>query len=153
MTERKPELSGNIVIEKAIERFHTGCTRENLIRLLESIRNRMHCGGQFVIPVIFPPDAAFFTKPLRTGDRLTLTEDLHLSLHRLQTADGKIWLAAFTGEEESAKGERTSTVSFSILQLLKSCREMREEGIILNPWDKSFCLTKELIELIFEADK
>ena len=30
---------------------------------------------------------------------------------------------------------------------------MAEEGIVLNPWDNPFFLTKDLIRLIFEADK
>ncbi|MBQ6293955.1 MAG: O-acetyl-ADP-ribose deacetylase [Lachnospiraceae bacterium] len=30
---------------------------------------------------------------------------------------------------------------------------MKEAGVIINPWEKPFLLTKELINLIFEADK
>ena len=36
--------------------------------------------------------------------------------------------------------------------LLKSCTEMSEEGIILNPWGQSFLLTKDLIKLILAED-
>lgn len=37
-------ISGNELIEKAIERFYTENTKENLIAVLESIRIRMHEG-------------------------------------------------------------------------------------------------------------
>ena len=29
---------------------------------------------------------------------------------------------------------------------------MHEEGIIINPWGESFMLTKELIQMMFDAD-
>ena len=35
----------------------------------------------------------------------------------------------------------------------ETCREAAEEGIIINPWDKSFVLTKELIRVILDADQ
>ena len=148
-------ISGNGAIEKAIERFHTENTKENLIAVLESIRIRMHEGGQFILPVI-PPEAAmamFDIDKIQIGETYTITEDLHFKLHHLQTKDGKNWLAAFTAQKECEKGESTSAVTYDIGPLLKSCRNMNEAGIIINPWDKSFKLTKELIQMIFDADK
>lgn len=146
-------ISGNGLIEKAIELFYTETTKENLIAVLGSILIRMHEGGQFILPVI-PPEAAmamFDIDRIRIGETYTITEDLHFKLHHLQTNDGKTWLAAFTGSGECEKGERTSTMTNDIGQLLKGCRNMSESGIILNPWDKSFKLTKELIQIILEA--
>ena len=37
--------------------------------------------------------------------------------------------------------------------ILKGCRDMEEAGIIINPWDKPFFLTTELIGMILDADK
>lgn len=148
-------IAGNGLIENAIERFHTECTKENLIAVLESIRIRMHEGGQFILPVI-PPEAAmamFDIDKIQIGETYTITEDLHFKLHHLQTNDGKNWLAAFTDQKECEKGESTSVITSDIGQLLKSCRNMNEAGIILNPWDKTFKLTKELIQMILDADK
>ena len=148
-------ISGNELIEKAIERFYTENTKENLIAVLESIRIRMHEGGQFILPVI-PPEAAmamFDIDKIQIGETCTITEDLHFKLHHLQTNDGKNWLAAFTDHKECEKGESTSAVTYDIGQLLKSCRNMNEAGIIIDPWDKSFKLTKELIQMIYDADK
>ena len=82
-------ISGNNSIEKAIERFHIENTKENLIAVLESIRIRMHEGGQFILPVI-PPEAAmamFDIDKIHIGETYTITEDLHFKIHHLQTND------------------------------------------------------------------
>ena len=144
-------LSGNGKIEKAIARFHEETTKENLIAVLESIRIQMNDEGQFILPVI-PPEAAmamFDINKIRIDETYTVREDLHFKLHHLQTNDGKNWLAAFTSRE----GQSTSTITGSIRDLLKNSRNMDETGIILNPWDKSFMLTKELIQMVLDADK
>ena len=70
-------ISGNESIEKAIERFHTENTKENLIAVLESIRIRIHEGGQFILPVI-PPEAAmamFDIDKIQIGETYTVTEE------------------------------------------------------------------------------
>ena len=47
-------LEGNVLIEEAIARFHEDSSRENLVAVLEAIRQRMHEDGQFILPVIPP---------------------------------------------------------------------------------------------------
>ena len=155
--EQKEEdgISGNRLTEKAIEQFYTESTSENLIAVLESIRTQMHNDGQWILPVI-PPQAAlemFDIEKIQIGETVTTTQPLHFRLHRLQTNDGKTWLAAFTSRDECEKGESTSTITGDIRQLLESCRNMDNAGIILNPWGRSFKLTKELIRTILDADK
>ena len=61
-------------------------------------------------------------------------------------------MLAFTSHEECEKGEAGRVVSNFIDSSLKSCLETEAAGIIINPWGKSFFLTKELIEIIIEAD-
>ncbi len=51
------------------------------------------------------------------------------------------------------KGVRASIISNFIDGMLKGCKDMSGAGIIINPWGKSFMLTKELINLILNADK
>lgn len=147
--------AGNGTIEKAIEQFYTQTTKENLIAMLESILQRMHEDGQWIIPVI-PPQAALNmidVDNIKVGQKYTISEDLYFKLHHLQTTDGQTWLVAFTSRDECAKGEGSSTITQDIKQMLKNCRNMNEAGIIINPWDKSFKLTKELIQMILNADK
>lgn len=74
-------------------------------------------------------------------------------MHHLETDDGKQWLVAFTSQKEFEKGESASIISDFIESILKGCRNMKEAGIIINPWEHNFLLTKELINLILEADK
>ena len=154
-TNQTDGSSGNERIENAVERFSSERTKENLIALLEAIRAGMHEDGQFILPVI-PPEAMmalFDVDKIRIGDTCTVREDLHFKLHHLQTDDGRTWLAAFTSLRECEKGELTSTITQDIGHLLKSCRDMEEAGIVINPWGNSFSLSKELIRLILDADK
>ncbi len=148
-------LSGNRTIERAIACFHEKSNQENLIALLESIRRRMHEDGHFLIPVIPPQPALDMLdiSKLRVGDTVTSEEDLSFRLHHVQTKDGQIWLAAFTSGEELEKGERTSVISYFIDSMIRGCADMPEAGIIINPWGQSFLLTKELMQLILEADR
>lgn len=148
-------LDGNIIIEQAIDRYYSAENKENLIAVLEAIRKCMHEDGHFMIPVI-PSQAAFDmmdVEHIRVGDTVQSEEELHFKLHHLDTKDGKQWLVAFTSQEEYEKGERASIISSFIDVYLKGCRNMAEAGIIINPWGNSFMLTKELINLILDADK
>ena len=148
-------LNGNEAIEEAIKHYYAEQNKENLIAVLETIRQRMHNDGHFMIPVI-PPQAALNMMDLehvRVGDTVQSEEDLHFKLHHLETSDGKQWLVAFTTREEYEKGEKTSIISNFIDSYLKGCKDMNEAGIIINPWGQSFLLTKELINLILDADK
>ena len=64
-----------------------------------------------------------------------------------------MWLAAFTSDEEYRKGEAASVIDNFIGSILEGCADMSDEGIIINPWGRSFLLTKDLIKLIIQADK
>ena len=148
------ENSGNELVEKSIDRFYRETTKENLIDVLESIRNRMHEDGKWIVPVIPPQELSenFDVENIKAVDTITASQPLHFKLHHLETTDGKTWLAAFTGMDEAEKGESTSTITDDIGQMLKGCRNMHEAGIIINPWGKSFKLTKELIQMVLDAD-
>ena len=148
-------LAGNKTIEEAIARHYEESSRESLIGVFEAIRLRMHEDGHFMIPVI-PPEQMFSAvdpERVKVGDSFTLKEAARFKMHHLETKDGRNWLVAFTGREAFEKGEQTSIISFSIDTFLQSCRNMAEDGVIINPWDKPFLLTKEMINVIFEADK
>ena len=148
-------LSGNVVIEEAVARYHRDSTKENLIRVLDAVLIRMKADGHFLIPVILP-EAVFDMIDIdhvKIGDTVTSQEELHFKLHHIQTGDGKLWLVAFTSEAEFRKGETVSVISNFIGTMLEGCAEMSEEGIIVNPWGQPFLLTKELIRLILQVSK
>lgn len=153
-------LDGNNTIDTAIARFNDDKTKENLIAVLEAIRARIHEDGDLIIPVTLPQEfQSFDVDKIQIGETFSFEDDgtgdgyLHFKMQHLDTADGKTLLAAFTSYEELDKGDATSTIIESIKSMLKSCRNMSEEGIIINPWGNSFMLSKELINLILDADK
>jgi ADP-ribosylglycohydrolase len=151
-----PSLEGNQWIEKAIENFHNQTTKDNLAALLETIVWRMHGDGHLLIPV--QPTRPVFDmidlKQVQVGDILHTSEDSHFIMRQVGTHDGRQWLAAFTSAAELDKGEGSSVISYTIAPFLEAVLEMNQvDGVILNPWDKKFLLDKELIRLIFDANK
>ena len=113
-------LTGNVIIEDAIARYYEKGDKESLIGVLDAILQRMKADGHFMIPVI-PPQAMaemIDVEHVRVGDTVTNEEDLHFKLHHIQTNDGKMWLVAFTSDEEYRKGEATSIISNFIDSML-----------------------------------
>lgn len=129
-----PFLDGNEMIEAAISAYHEEATKEHLCAVLESIRQRMHADGHFMIPVAAPEGGGEFT--FRT----------------VQTNDGKEWLTAFTSYAEFRKGQPSQIVSNFIDAMLKACLDTEAPGFIINPWGESFILSTELINMIIKAD-
>ena len=126
-------LQGNEKIEQAIAALQQEATQEMLAHTLTVIRRRMREKGQFILSVE-PP----------TGDN-------QLRIGTVKTGDGKIWWAAFTSFEEELKGGGSvqSTFLTDIDQLFHSALQVNEiEGIILNPWNRTIMLDKNLINII-----
>lgn len=126
------ELQGNEKIEEAIAALQQEPTQEMLAHALTVIRRRMREKGQFVIAVE-PP----------TGDN-------QLKLQAITTDDGKLWWMAFTSFEEELKGSNSvmSTFMTDIKQLFTSALQADTiSGIILNPWNRTIMLDKNLIQI------
>ncbi|MBQ6519779.1 MAG: O-acetyl-ADP-ribose deacetylase [Anaerolineaceae bacterium] len=142
-------------IEKAIEKFHAESSKENLVLLLEAIRMEMHEDRQFIVPVILSQDAfdMIDVKNIRVGQTITTTKDISFKLLPLETKDGKKWQPVFTSQAEFEKGESCSTITVDIRQMLKNFRNAASEGLVIDPWGKTFLLGKELINMILDADK
>ena len=148
-------LSGNVVINEAIDRYYQDSTKDNLFGVLAAILKRMQADGHFLIPVILPEPMLdmFDVEHLKVGDTVTTREEMRIRPHHIQTDDGKIWLAAFTSREEFQKGEAVSVISNFIRPCLEGSAEMPVEGIILNPWGQSLLLTKDMINMILKASE
>ena len=126
------ELQGNEKIEEAIAALQQDPTQEMLAHALTVIRRRMQEKGQFVIAV----------EP-HTGDN-------QLKLQAITTDDGKLWWMAFTSFEEELKGSNSvmSTFMADIKQLFTSALQADAiSGIILNPWNRTIMLDKNLIQI------
>lgn len=128
-------LDGNELIDGAIASYYADGSKDNLVAVLDAIRQRMHADGHFIFPVIMDEE-----------------DENRFSFQVIQTKDGKLWNAAFTSQAEFEKGAPSRVISNFIDSSMKFCLESETEGFIINPWGQSFMLAKELIEMIFKAD-
>ena len=128
-------LNGNEIIDDAINKFHDDGSKENLVALLDAIRERMHQDGHFIFPVIRDEN-----------------EEESFIFRTIRTKDGKIWHAAFTNQAEFEKGAPSEVISNFIDVMLKNNLESEAAGIIINPWGQAFLLANELIEKVMQAD-
>lgn len=126
-------LIGNAKIEEAVLALQNEPSQEMLAHTLTVIRRRMKEGGQLVVAV--EPSL----------------ESTQMKLQTVKTADGVSWWAAFTSFDEELKGAGSvmSTFLSDIGKLFETALEVPEiNGIILNPWDRTIMLDKELIKII-----
>ena len=109
-------LDGNELIEAAIDRYYRESSKETLIAILDTIRQRMHADGHFILPVLVDEE-----------------DENRFSFRSIQTKDGKVWNAAFTSQAEYEKGEPSHVISNFIDSSMKFCLESETEGFIINP--------------------
>lgn len=130
---REEGLLGNERIEEAIAALQKESTQEQLAHTLTVIRRRIREGGQMIVAVEPVPGNA------------------QMSLKTVQTGDGRIWWYAFTSFEEELKGAENvkSTFLADIGRLFETALGVPEiEGIIVNPWNRTIMLDKNLIRII-----
>lgn len=125
-------LKGNEKIEEAIRELQNEATPEQLAHTLTVIRRRIREGGQFIVDV----------EPSYTGARM--------NLKTIKTDDGAVWWSAFTSFEEELKGADSvkSTFLSDMGKLFEMALTVPEiQGVILNPWNRTIMLNKELIRI------
>ena len=126
-------LQGNEKIESAVAALQKEPSEEMLAHTLTVIRRRMKEGGQFIIAV----------EPPTGGGQM--------QIQAVQTPDGNSWWAAFTSFEEELKGSGSvmSTFLTGIEQAFRAVLAAEEtKGIIVNPWNRTIMLDKNLIRII-----
>ena len=123
-------LKGNEKIESYIAMLQKEPSQELLAVTLTSIRRRMQEGGQFIVPVDYRADGSLQVQVMETN--------------------GKKWLPAFSGFEEQMKGSTQvmSTFLANIDQLLDLALSGDVEGLLLNPWNLTMKLDKNLIRIV-----
>ena len=129
-------LKGNEKIEEAISALQQEPSQELLAHTLTVIRRRMKEKGQ-VILAVEPP------KGLE-----------QIQIQAVQTSDGQSWWTAFTSFEEELKGGDSvkSTFLTDIDKLFETVLQVEKiQGIILNPWNRTIMLDKNLIRVILGA--
>ena len=126
-------LQGNEKIETAIAALQQEPSEEMLAHTLTVIRRRMKEGGQFIIAV----------EPPKGDDQM--------QVQAIQTPDGNRWWAAFTSFEEELKGSGSvmSTFLTGMEQAFRTVLMAEEVNrIIVNPWNRTIMLDKNLIRII-----
>lgn len=129
-------LDGNEIITRAIAEYYKNSNKDSLAAVLDAIRKRIHENGHFLIPV--------YTEE---GNETSFV------FRSIRTKDGKLWNVVFTSQDEYEKGESSQILSNFMDTTMKACLNTEAAGYIINPWGQSFMLTKELIEILFQAEK
>lgn len=118
-------------LEEAIRNAYTADGNEGLAELLYALLEAGREGGQLIVPVAEQGEDA-------AGEPL-----------RVQTEDGRMWLAAYTGEEEYRLGEACKTAFVGYFDYMKKAMAAEEvQGIMLNPWGNAFLFSKDLIRMV-----
>lgn len=128
-------LIGNEKIEEAVLALQSEPSQEMLAHTLTVIRRRIREDGQFIVAVE------------------SSLESTHMNLQIVKTADGALWWSAFTSFEEELKGADSvkSTFLSDIDKLFETALEVPEiNGVIINPWNRTIMLDKELIRIILQ---
>ena len=131
--EKDNNLQENTKIEEAIEQLQKVPSQEMLTHTLTVLRRRMKEDGELIPSV--DQDAG-------TGS---------LQMRLLKTKDGRSWFLAFTRFEEQMKDSNPVMSAFTakISQLFQMVLEEEKiDGLILNPWNRTIMLDKNLIRII-----
>ncbi len=126
-------LIGNDKIEEAVLALQNEPSQEMLAHTLTVIRRRMKEGGRLVVAV--EPSL----------------ESTQMKLQTVKTADGALWWSAFTSFDEELRGADSvkSTFLTDIDKLFDAVFDAEGiSGVIINPWNRTIMLNRELIRII-----
>lgn len=126
-------LIGNEKIEEAVLALQNEPSGERLAHALTVIRRRMKEGGQLVVAVEPSLDST------------------QMKLQTVKTADGALWWSAFTSFDEELRGADSvkSTFLTDIDKLFDAVFDAEGiSGVIINPWNRTIMLDRELIRII-----
>ena len=143
-TKKDEGLIGNEKIEEAIAALQQEPSKELLAHALTVLRRRMREQGQFILAVDMPQDQSGMPQ-------MMANPAAPMQIQAVQTADGKAWWVAFTSFEEELRGadQVKSTFLADLEQIFRTALTVNEiEGVILNPWNRTMMLNKNLIQIV-----
>ena len=136
--ENDQNLQGNEKIEESIWLLQKEPTQEMLAHALTVVRRRMKEDGHLIVAV--DPAGAMDSLQIQT----------------VQTGEGKLWFAAYTSFEEQMKGSNAVMSAFTaeIGKLFQMALQTEKiEGVILNPWNRTLMLNKNLIHIVVGTEQ
>ena len=125
-------LAGNGKLEEQIMMLQKEPSPEMLSVVLTTVRRRMKEHGEMIVPVEADPSG-------------------NLRVQIMQIENGEKWLAVYTSFEEQMMGGQSvqSTFLSDIGQLLRMVlHENSVEGLLVNPWNRSLRLSRDLIRIV-----
>ena len=143
-TKKDEGLIGNEKIEEAIAALQQEPSEEMLAHALTVIRRRMREQGQVILAVDMPQDQSGMPQMMANPAAT-------MQIQAVQTADGKAWWVAFTSFEEELRGadQVKSTFLADLEQIFRTALTVNEiEGVIINPWNRTMMLNKNLIQIV-----
>lgn len=143
-TKKDEGLIGNEKIEEAIAALQQEPSEELLAHALTVIRRRMREQGQVILAVDMPQDQSGMPQ-------MMANPAAPMQIQAVQTADGKAWWVAFTSFEEELRGadQVKSTFLADLEQIFRTALTVNEiEGVIINPWNRTMMLNKNLIQIV-----
>lgn len=143
-TKKDEGLIGNEKIEEAIAALQQEPSEELLAHALTVLRRRMRERGQVILAVDMPQDQSGMPQ-------MMANPAAPMQIQAVQTADGKAWWVAFTSFEEELRSadQVKSTFLADLEQIFRTALTVNEiEGVILNPWNRTMMLNKNLIQIV-----
>ena len=143
-TKKDEGLIGNEKIEEAIAALQQEPSEEMLAHALTVIRRRMREQGQVILAVDMPQDQSGMPQ-------MMANPAAPMQIQAVQTADGKAWWVAFTSFEEELRSadQVKSTFLADLEQIFRTALTVNEiEGVIINPWNRTMMLNKNLIQIV-----
>lgn len=152
LTIEKKEIADycekNYYIKLAVEDLHENKDMDHFINLLNVIIKRLLEDGETIMPMIDVNNT--FEKAVENGilgKICQFEEDVRLRFDKMVDEDGKFWTPLFTDEEECNRQPTPNIrVNVPIIDILAeglNCEE--REGVVINPFGKSFKLTKDTL--------
>lgn len=162
-TTKDDGLIGNEKIEEAIAALQQETSEELLAHALTVVRRRMREHGQVILAVDMPQIPQDVAPQMQYGQTGMLsfqsgftsaqagTSATPMQIQAVKTADGKAWWTVFTSFDEELRGgsQVKSTFLADLEQIFRTALTVPEiEGVILNPWNRTMMLDKNLIRII-----
>lgn len=149
-TIRHPALN-NQDLETAIARVEQDACQDHIWGMLHAFSNRIQQNGSLLVPIVEQSGT-----DLRTIEKLSLDKDgqsRNFELRKVELARGGMAYCAFTSWREFEKGEQSDWEVAGLEDILeKALEDETVMGLLINPWDVSVLLDKQLLQLILTPD-
>ncbi len=128
---------------------------KSFITFLNIMAKRISEGATVPMPFVDVNNAlmeGLEIKHAMAGDTVQLSEEVRLRMDTMTDGDGNLWLPMFLNNRELSKGQTANVIMpVAILDVLKfGLKGSDLKGVVVNPFGRSFIMTKDLLEKFIE---